>query len=133
MTKQEIMELAKFGNWAIDVFKIEWVGDPSIQFSVTIPNIINTGSRKNGIFYQWLIDIAADTRFSAEDIYSLNTAFFYALDIFRHELEVPGYVLMAETLKEQQQVLDERKKTFAMPVAKFPEDRSPWFGKLYKL
>ena len=126
------MELAKFGNWTVDVFKIEWVGNPQIQFTITIPNIINTGAHKSGILYQWLIEVAADNRFSPEDIYSLNTAFFYALDIFRHEIEIPGYALLAETLKEQQQILDERKNACGMPFGKFTDDRSKWFGKLYK-
>ena len=126
------MEIARFGNWSIDVFKIEWIGDPLIEFSITIPNIINTGNRKHGILYQWLIDIAADTRFTREDIYSLNTAFFYALDIFKHEVNIPAYALIAETLKEQQDILDARKKTCAAPIDKFTDDKPAWFGKLYK-
>jgi hypothetical protein len=127
------MELAKFGNWSVDVYKIEWQGDPQIEFSVSIPCIVATGEHKNCILYQWLIEIAADTRFSPEDIYSLNTAFFYALDIFRSEIDIPGHALIAETLKEQQEVLNERKNTHVMPAAKFPRDNSTWFGKLYKL
>jgi hypothetical protein len=125
------MELARFGNWAVDVFRIAWVGDPGIDFSITIPNIINTGTHQNGILYQWLIDLAADTRFSAEDIYSLNTAFFYALDIFRCEIEIPAYALIAETLKEQQQVMDGRRKGVTMPSTSLTGDPTNWFGKLY--
>jgi hypothetical protein len=126
------MELARFGNWAVDVYKIEWVGDPLIEFSIAIPSIINTGTRKNGILYQWLIEIAADSRFRPEDIYGLNTAFFYALDIFKHEIDIPAYALMAETLKEQQEMLDSRKKRCDTPVVKFTDDQPNWFGKLYR-
>ena len=127
------MEIARFGNWSVTTYRIEWNGDSSIEFAVPIPNIVNTGAHKNCIFYQWLIDIAADKRFSEQDIYSLNTAFFYAMDNFRAEIEIPSYALLAETLKEQQSILSERSKTVVMPVQKFASDNSTWFGKLYKL
>lgn len=127
------MELARFGNWSVTTYKIEWKGDCKIEFAVSIPNIVNTGSHRNCIFYQWLIEIAADHRFSDEDIYSLNTAFFYALDNFRLEIEIPAHALLAETLKEQQVVLAEKRKRHVLPVEKFPRDNSTWFGKLYKL
>jgi hypothetical protein len=126
------MEMAKFGNWSVDAFKIEWKGEPENEFSIPIPQIIATGVHENCILYQWLIDMATDARYSAEDIYSLNTAFFFALDIFRNEINIPGHALIAETLKEQQRVLDARKK-FCAPTQKIPSDNSTWFGKLYKL
>ena len=131
--KQSDMELAKFGNWSITMYKIEWQGDPQIEFSVPIQGIVTTGEHKNCILYQWLIEIAADTRFSPVDIYSLNTAFFYALDIFRSEINVPAHALISETLKEQQEVLNEREKVCPMSSNKFPRDNSTWFGKLHKL
>jgi len=127
------MELARFGNWAVTTYKIEWRGDAKITFAISIPNIIETGVHKNCIFYQWLIEIASDCRFSDEDIYSLNTAFFYALDNFRSEIDIPTHALLAETLKEQQLALNERKKHRVIPVEKFPRDNSTWLGKLYKL
>jgi hypothetical protein len=127
------MELAKFGNWSITAYKIEWKGNPDVEFSIRVPDIVTTGEHRNCIFYQWLIEIAADRRFTPEDIYSLNTAFFYALDIFRSELNIPGHALIAETLKEQQQMLDDRKKTNVLPIEKIPRDNSVWLGKLYKL
>ena len=127
------MELARFGNWSVTTYKIEWKGDSRIEFAVSIPDIVNTGSHKNCIFYQWLIEIAADTRFTKEDIYSLNTAFFYALDNFRSEIEIPAHALLAETLKEQQAMLSERRQHCIMPSQKIAVDNSTWFGKLYKL
>ena len=127
------MELARFGNWSVTTYKIEWKGDNRIEFAVSIPNIVNTGSHKNCIFYQWLIEIAADIKFSEEDIYCLNTAFFYALDNFRREIEIPAHALLAETLKEQQVMLSGRKQKCMMPAQKFAADNSTWFGKLYKL
>jgi len=126
------MEMARFGNWSVNAFKIEWKGEPENDFTISIPGIVATGEHENCILYQWLIDIAADTRYSLEDIYSLNTAFFYAMDIFECELKIPSHALIAETLKEQQRVLDERKK-HCVPVQKIPADNSTWFGKLYKL
>jgi hypothetical protein len=127
------MEIARFGNWSVTTYKIEWKGDNHIEFAISIPNIVNTGSHKNCIFYQWLIEIASDTRFTGEDIYSLNTAFFYALDNFRTEIEIPEHALLAETLKEQQVALSERKQRGIMPTQKIAADNSTWFGKLYKL
>ena len=127
------MELAKFGNWSITAYKIEWKGSPDVEFSIPVPDIVITGEHRNCILYQWLIGIAADRRFTPEDIYSLNTAFFYALDIFRSEIDIPAHALIAETLKEQQQILDDRKKNNVLTIEKFPRDNSVWLGKLYKL
>jgi len=127
------MELARFGNWSVTTYKIEWKGNAGIEYAVAIPNIVITGEHKNCIFYQWLIEIAADKRFSEEDIYSLNTAFFYALDNFRSEIDIPTHALLAETLKEQQVMLSERRQRCIMPVEKIARDNSTWFGKLYKL
>ena len=127
------MELARFGNWSVTTYKIEWKGDAAIEYAVSIPNIVITGSHRNCIFYQWLIEIAEDPRFADEDIYSLNTAFFYALDNFKTEIEVPAHALLAETLKEQQERLNERKQRRIVPVQKIAADNSTWFGKLYKL
>ena len=127
------MEIARFGNWSVTTYRIEWKGNEKIEFSVSIPDIVNTGIHKNCIFYQWLIEIASDNRFADEDIYSLNTAFFYAMDNFRSEIDIPAHALLAETLKEQQAALVERRKHRIVPVEKFAPDNSTWFGKLYKL
>jgi len=126
------MEMARFGNWSVNAFRIEWKGDPEVDFRISIPGIVETGTHESCILYQWLIEIASDTRFSTEDIYSLNTAFFFALDIFSSEIDVPSHALIAETLKAQQQILDERKRSCSS-VEKFARDQSTWFGKLYKL
>jgi hypothetical protein len=127
------MELAKFGNWSINVYKIEYQGDSEIDFSISIPSIVQTGTSRNCILYQWLIEIASDTRFSIEDIYSLNTAFFYALDNFRTELNIPAHALLAETLKAQQAALSSRQSSCYSNEARIPRDNSVWYGKLYKL
>lgn len=127
------MEIARFGNWSVTTFRIEWKGDPGAEFAISIPDIITTGSHKNCIFYQWMIDIAGDNRFTDEDIYSLNTAFFYTLDNFRSEIKAPAHALLAETLKEQQAVLVERRQRRILPMEKLAADNSTWFGKLYKL
>ena len=49
------MEIARFGNWSVTTYRIEWKGNEKIEFSVSIPDIVNTGIHKNCIFYQWLI------------------------------------------------------------------------------
>ena len=127
------MELARFGNWSVTTYKIEWIGDSKTEFAIAIPNIVETGLHKSCIYYQWLIEIAEDNRFTEEDIYSLNTAFFYALDNFKSEIKVPAHALLAETLLEQQAVLTKRKQRCTVPIEKFARDSSTWFGKLYKL
>ncbi len=127
------MEIARFGNWSVTTYRIEWKGDNKIEFAVSIPDIVNTGLHKNCIYYEWLIDIAGDHRFNDEDIYSLNTAFFYAMDNFRSVIDIPTHALLAETLKAQQATLTAKKQRRIMPAEKFASDNSTWFGKLYKL
>ena len=53
------------------------------------------------------------------------------MDIFRHEIEIPSYALLAETLKGQQRVLDERKAIGVIPISKLKSGDNTWFGKLY--
>lgn len=103
------MEIVKFGNWSVSHFGIEWRGPNEVRYNLPLTSLIETGIQNRSILYQWLIEMAYDKRLSAEDIYSLNTAFFYSLDMFRSELDVPGYVLMAETLKAQQEILESRR------------------------
>lgn len=107
--KEWNMEIIRFGNWGVSPFGIEWKGRDDVQYNMTFNSMIQTGVHNQSILYQWLIDIAADSRLTNEDIYSLNTAFFYALDMFSTELDIPAYVLVAETLKAQQEMLDARK------------------------
>ena len=104
------MEIIRFGNWSVSPFGIEWKGKKDIEYSLTLTSMVQTGVRNQSILYQWLIDIAKDIRLSTEDIYCLNTAFFYSLDMFRHELDIPSYVLVAETLKGQHEILEARKE-----------------------
>jgi hypothetical protein len=108
MSKVVFMELMKFGNWSVSPYGIDWHGRPDIQLSIALGSLTQTGLNKQSILYHWLIACAEDERFTAEDIYSLNTAFFYALDLFRAELEVPSYVLIAETLMAQQNLINLR-------------------------
>lgn len=103
------MELVKFGNWSVSPYGIEWQGRPDIQLCISLGSLVQTGLNKKSILYHWLIESAEDDRFTPEDIYSLNTAFFYAIDLFRAELDVPNYVLVAETLMAQQNAINIRK------------------------
>jgi hypothetical protein len=103
------MEIIRFGNWSVSPYGIEWMGQKDINYAFALHNLVHTGLHKKSILYQWLVDMAADLRLSSEDIYSLNTAFFYCLDLYRSELEIPNYVLLAETLKAQQEMLESRK------------------------
>jgi hypothetical protein len=86
-----------------------WQGSRYINYTIPLEKITVTGSSKHAILYGWLIDIAHDTRLNDEDIYSLNTAFVYALDFMLGKFEIPQYALLAETFKEQQQILNDRK------------------------
>ena len=104
------MEIIRFGNWSVNPFGIEWKGKPEIQYLLTLTSMVQTGVHNQSILYQWLIDIARDTSLSTQDIYCLNTAFFYSLDMFSNELDIPSYVLVAETLKGQNEILEARKE-----------------------
>ena len=102
------MVVCKFGNWAVGSDGIMWQGIRHINYTIPLDKIAVTGTSKHAILYGWLIEIANDTRLSDEDIYSLNTAFVYALDFMLGKLEIPQYALLAETFKEQQRILNER-------------------------
>lgn len=112
------MELVKFGHWSVSPYGIEWQGRPDIHLSIPLARLVQTGLNKKSILYHWLIEIAEDERFSPEDVYSMNTAFFYAVDLFRAELDVPGYVLIAESLMAQQTALNLRMEKPAGRVLK---------------
>ena len=112
------MELVKFGNWSVSPYGIEWQGRSEISLSIPLAQLVQTGLNKKSILYHWLIEVAEDDRFNPEDVYSLNTAFFYAIDLFRAELEIPGYVLIAETLMAQQTAINLRTERPASKVWK---------------
>ena len=103
------MELIRFSNWSVGPYGIEWKGRSDVKYSIPLQSLVHTGVNKRAILYQWLIEIARDKRLTGEDIYSLNTAFFYALDMFKTELDIPNYVLVAETLKAQQELIEVNK------------------------
>lgn len=84
---------------------IEWKGRPDVKYNIGMKDLVKTGVHKRAILYQWLIEITHDVHLTSEDIYSLNTAFFYCLDMFRTDLDIPNYVLIAETLKSQQEAM----------------------------
>ncbi len=104
-----VMELIKFGNWSVSPYGVEWQGRPDIQLTIPLQSLVQTGINKKSILFHWPVEAAIDTRFSDEDIYTFNTAFFYAIDLFRTEIDVPNYVLLAETLKAQQDIMAIRK------------------------
>ena len=103
------MELIRFNSWSVSPYGIDWKGRTDIKYSIPLHSLVHTGVNKRAILYQWLIEIARDKRLTSEDVYSLNTAFFYALDMFKTELDIPNYVLIAETLKAQQELIDEKR------------------------
>jgi hypothetical protein len=100
------MEMIRFGNWSVSPFGIEWKGRADIFYSLTLGEMLQTGVHNKSILFQWLVEIARDRRLTAEDIYSLNTAFFYSLDMFRSEIDIPCYVLIAETLKAKKENME---------------------------
>jgi hypothetical protein len=105
------MVVSQFGNWTVGTQGIAWCGGRNITCVIPLDHIVNTGSSKNAIIYEWLVEVARDSKFTDEEIYCLNTAFIYALDFMLGvEFEVPQYALLAETFKEQQDVLKARKK-----------------------
>lgn len=96
----------KIENWLITEEGIEWDGIPKIEYFISKErlNELGTGERSN--MYNWLLHTASKTWITKTDVYTLNTAFIYAIEYFGLEYNTGSFM---ETLKEQQYEIMDKK------------------------
>jgi len=100
------MTLCKIGNWLITEEGIKWVGQPKVDYTIPKDRLLEL--RLGSKIYDWLVHLAEKTWVTEADIYTLNTAFIYAIDYFGLDFKTASYV---ETIKEQQKEIEEKKAT----------------------
>ena len=92
----------KIGNWLITEECISWEGTPQVDYKIPRERILEPGPGTRRNMYDWLVHIPTKTWTTEADIYSLNTAFVYALALYGLDLTTLSFV---ETLIEQQKEL----------------------------
>src|SRR5581483_6285047 len=94
----------KIGNWLINADGIRWDGIPKVDYLITQQRLLELGpppERAN--MYDWLVHLPEKTWLTEADVYTLNTAFIYALAHFGLNFNTGSFV---ETLIEQQRQLE---------------------------
>jgi hypothetical protein len=97
------MENFKIGNWLVDSKGIIWDGPRKADYDIPKSGLSLT---YEGV-YHWPIQIAQKTWLNREDVYTFNTAFFYALEAF--EIPFPKEHLLVNTFKNQDLILKDKK------------------------
>lgn len=92
----------KIGNWQITEEGIAWDGIPKTDYIIPKDRILEfgPGGRKN--MYDWLVHFPTKTWVKELDVYTLNTAFIYALEYYGLDFKTCSFV---ETIIEQQKEL----------------------------
>lgn len=89
------------GNWTIDNNGISWTGIPAIKggFIPLDDLLVRRGNAFNA-----LLHLAEKADVTENDIYALNTAFYYAVGYFH--LELPEQISFIETVIKQQEIIN---------------------------
>jgi hypothetical protein len=103
------MEEYRFGNWLVNHEGISWIGKPYNKdfYFISKQRLNETRNVDNIDLYNWLIHTASKTWITESDVYTLNTAFVFAIDFFNLDFKTGSFV---ETLKHQQYELQEKKQ-----------------------
>lgn len=96
----------KIGNWKIVDAGIEWVGDHGSYPVITKERLQETRDFDGVQVYDWLTHMAEKAWITEEDVYSLNTAFLFALEHFK--IGFNGSISFERTLKEQNKIVNRK-------------------------
>ena len=96
------MDPIKIGNWLITKDGIEWTGRLQNGYNIDKSRLAESGHDKQKDCYDWLLHLPEKNWVTTADVYTLNTAFLYALEIFRVPLNSLSF---KNTLAEQQKIL----------------------------
>lgn len=90
----------KIGNWQVISDGIEFTGDN--EYFIPKESLLERGSGERKNMYDFLVHLPTKSWLSVEDIYTLNTAYIYAINYFRLDLNKLSFV---ETMILQQKQL----------------------------
>lgn len=93
------MKQMKIDNWLVTEEGIQWNGNPKIDYFISKERLDELGTNERSNMYDWLLHTASKTWITKADIYTLNTAFIYAIEYFGLDYNTGSFI---ETLKEQQ-------------------------------
>lgn len=97
----------KIGNWLITEDAICWDGLEKHEYEITRERITEKGPSPRNKMYDWLVHMPTKTWLKREDIYSLNTALIYAMEVYKIPFETE--LSFVETFIEQEHQLKQKK------------------------
>lgn len=94
----------QIGNWKITNDSIYHVNHAN--YVIPRDRLLEAGPGDRVTMFDWLVHMPTKTWCSTEDIYSLNTAFIYAVEAW--ELTIPNDMSFRNTFIEQENELNNR-------------------------
>lgn len=93
------MENFKIGNWLITDKGIMWNKENDPEYFIAKETLVQSGPQDRNNMYDWLVHLPRKSWINKEDVYALNTAFVYAMELYGYDFNTNSFI---ETLKEQQ-------------------------------
>ena len=93
------MENFKIGNWLITDKGISWNKENEPEYLITKEDLTESGPQDRSNMYDWLVHMPTKSWINKEDVYALNTAFIYAMELYGFDFNTNSFI---ETIKEQQ-------------------------------
>ena len=100
------MESIRIGNWLIEKKGISWVGKkglPAPFYVISVDDLTKTGFAERSNMYDWLIYFAENNWTTPEDVYALNTAIIYTMEL--NKIPFPKDMSFVDTFKLQQKMI----------------------------
>jgi hypothetical protein len=98
------MEIFRSGKWSVIPDGIKWNGHPA--YTLHKESVGARGSGSGSKMYEALVHLTRKTWLTNDDIYTLNTAYIFALEYFKKGFSPD--ISFEATLLEQKRLLDER-------------------------
>jgi hypothetical protein len=89
-------------NWLLDENGISWVGTPPIRTIISRDEIVASGVGNRMNTFDLILHMSERDGVTEDDIYALNTALFYAIEVFN--LVVPNEMSFVSTVNEQRNI-----------------------------
>jgi len=96
----------KIGNWLITVDGISWDGVEKHTYEIARERINEPGPASREKIYDWLVHMPTKTWLKREDIYALNTALIYAMEVYK--IPFDSNLSFIETFIEQEKELNDK-------------------------
>lgn len=91
------------GNWEVSDQGVAWKGEPGIQYFIETDRLTEAGPESRSKMYDWLVHMVEKTWLAEADIYALNTAIIYAIELSGQEF--PRQLSFVDTFREQQDLI----------------------------